>query len=156
MGIFVNRAQIKEVVDAIRKNNESIVVTNGCFDILHVGHVRYLTKTKACADKLIVLMNSDKSVKSIKGEDRPINSENDRAEVLCALSAVDYVILFDEKSPATLIDEIKPDIYTKGGDYTIDTLPERDVILKNNIKVKFITFVDGKSTTNIINKINKN
>ncbi len=156
MGIFINRAQIKEVVDAIRKNNESIVVTNGCFDILHVGHVRYLNETKACADKLIVLMNSDKSVKSIKGENRPINSENDRAEVLCALSAVDYVVLFDEKSPAKLIDEIKPDFYTKGGDYTIDSLPERDVILKNNIKVKFITFVDGKSTTNIINKINNN
>ncbi len=156
MGIFLNRAQIKEVVETIRKNNESIVVTNGCFDILHVGHVRYLNETKACADRLIVLMNSDKSVKSIKGEGRPINSENDRAEVLCALSAVDYVVLFDEKSPAELIDEIKPDFYTKGGDYTIDTLPERDVILKNNIKVKFITFVDGKSTTNIINKINNN
>ena len=154
MGIFVSRNKIQEIVKDLRKNNQTIVVTNGCFDILHVGHVRYLQETKNCADKLIVLVNSDKSVRAIKGEGRPINSENDRAEVLCALSAVDYAVLFDETSPAALIDEIKPDFYTKGGDYTIETLPERDVILKNNIKVKFINFVDGKSTTGIINKIN--
>ncbi len=154
MGIFVSRNKIQEVVKEIRAANQTIVVTNGCFDILHVGHIRYLNETKACADKLIVLVNSDKSVKAIKGEGRPINPENDRAEVLCALSSVDYVVLFDEASPAGLIDEIKPDVYTKGGDYTLDTLPERDVILKNNIKVEFIKFVDGKSTTGIINKIN--
>ena len=154
MGIFVSRNKIQEIVKDLRKNNQTIVVTNGCFDILHVGHVRYLQETKNCADKLIVLVNSDKSVRAIKGEGRPINSENDRAEVLCALSAVDYAVLFDETSPAALIDKIKPDFYTKGGDYTIETLPERDVILKNNIKVKFINFVDGKSTTGIINKIN--
>ena len=154
MGIFVSRNKIQEIVKDLRKNNQTIVVTNGCFDILHVGHVRYLQETKNCADKLIVLVNSDKSVRAIKGEGRPINSENDRAEVLCALSAVDYAVLFDETSPAALIDEIKPDFYTKGGDYTLETLPERDVILKNNIKVKFINFVDGKSTTRIINKIN--
>ncbi len=154
MGIFVSRNKIKDIVKDLRAKNQTIVVTNGCFDILHIGHVRYLQETKSCADKLIVLVNSDKSVRAIKGEGRPINNENDRAEVLCALSAVDYAVLFDEESPAALIDEIKPDFYTKGGDYTLDTLPERDVILKNNIKVKFIKFVDGKSTTGIINKIN--
>ena len=156
MGIFITQGQISEVVKAIRADGESIVVTNGCFDILHAGHVRYLAQTKACADKLILLMNSDKSVKALKGEGRPINNENDRAEVLCALAAVDYVVAFDEQSPASLIDLIKPDVYTKGGDYTLDTLPEKDVVVKNNIRVEFIKFVDGKSTTNIINKINNN
>lgn len=156
MGIFITQGQISEVVKTIRADGESIVVTNGCFDILHAGHVRYLAQTKACADKLILLMNSDKSVKALKGEGRPINNENDRAEVLCALAAVDYVVAFDEQSPASLIDLIKPDVYTKGGDYTLDTLPEKDVVVKNNIRVEFIKFVDGKSTTNIINKINNN
>ncbi len=156
MGIIINRNKIQDVVKELRSNNQTIVVTNGCFDILHVGHVRYLQETKSCADKLIVLVNSDKSVRAIKGEGRPVNNENDRAEVLCALSAVDFAVLFDETSPSKLIDEIKPDVYTKGGDYTLDTLPERDVILKNNISVKFIKFVEGKSTTGIINKINNN
>ena len=100
------------------------------------------------------MLNSDKSVKMIKGETRPVNSEQDRAEILAALSCVDYVVLFEEKSPAALLERIKPDIYTKGADYTLETLPERDIVERNNIKVEFIEFVQGKSTTNIINKIN--
>lgn len=156
MGIFITQEQIPEVVSRLKADGQTIVVTNGCFDILHAGHVRYLTQTKTCADKLILLMNSDSSVKAIKGESRPINNENDRAEVLCGLSAVDYVVAFDEQSPANLIDLIKPDVYTKGADYTMETLPEKDVVIKNNIRVEFIKFVDGKSTTNIINKINNN
>ena len=154
MGIFISQAQLPEIIGKIRKENKSIVVTNGCFDILHVGHVRYLNQTRECADCLILLMNSDKSVKVLKGEGRPINNENDRAEVLCGLASVDYVVPFDEQSPAALIDVIKPDVYTKGGDYTLENLPERDVVIKNNVRVEFINFVDGKSTTNIINKIN--
>lgn len=154
MGIFISQAQLPEIIGKIRKENKSIVVTNGCFDILHVGHVRYLNQTRECADCLILLMNSDKSVKALKGEGRPINNENDRAEVLCGLASVDYVVPFDEQSPAALIDVIKPDVYTKGGDYTLENLPERDVVIKNNVRVEFINFVDGKSTTNIINKIN--
>ena len=102
------------------------------------------------------MLNSDKSVKAIKGDDRPINCENDRAEILSALSCVDYVVLFDENSPAKLLEEIKPDVYTKGADYTLDTLPERDIVLRNNIKVEFIEFVQGKSTTNVIKKISNN
>ena len=147
-----------EIIKIVREgqaNGETFVVTNGCFDILHVGHVRYLQKTKEFADKLVVMLNSDISVKSIKGESRPINCEQDRAEILSALSCVDYVVLFDEKSPANLLENLKPDIYTKGADYTLETLPERDIVLKNNIKVEFIEFVEGKSTTNVINKISK-
>lgn len=102
------------------------------------------------------MLNSDSSVKLIKGPQRPINNENDRAELLTFLNCVDYVVLFEEKSPAKLLEEIKPDIYTKGADYTLETLPERDTVLKNNIKVEFIDFVQGKSTTNVINRINKN
>ena len=148
----------KEIIDIVKKGQakgETFVVTNGCFDILHVGHVRYLQKTKEYADNLIVMLNSDKSVKAIKGEDRPINCEEDRAEILSSLSCVDYVVLFDEKSPAKLLEDIKPDVYTKGADYTLETLPERDIVLRNNIKVEFIEFVQGKSTTNVIKKINE-
>ena len=149
----------EEIINIVRKGQQTgktYVVTNGCFDILHVGHVRYLQKTKEFADYLIVMLNSDTSVKALKGEGRPINNEQDRAEILSALSCVDYVVLFDEKSPAKLLEDIKPDVYTKGADYTLETLPERDIVLRNNIRVEFIEFVQGKSTTNVINKINNN
>ena len=153
--MLVSKQEIINIVKSEQANGTTFVVTNGCFDILHVGHVRYLQKTKEYADKLIVMLNSDKSVKAIKGDNRPINCEEDRAEILSSLSCVDYVVLFDEKSPAKLLEEIKPDVYTKGADYTLETLPERDVVLRNNIKVEFIEFVEGKSTTNMINKINE-
>ena len=154
MGQIINRKNISEFVENLHKAGKTVVTTNGCFDILHVGHVRYLQKSKSFGDYLMVLLNSDKSVKSIKGDDRPINNEMDRAELLCALNCVDFVVLFDESSPADLLDEIKSDVYTKGADYTMETLPERDIMIKNGTKVEFIDFVQGKSTTNIINKIN--
>ena len=152
--MLVTQDEIIKIVREGQKAGKTFVVTNGCFDILHVGHVRYLKKTKEFGDYLIVMLNSDFSVKSIKGEGRPINCEADRAEILSSLSCVDYVVLFDEKSPAKLLEDIKPDVYTKGADYTLETLPERDIVLRNNIKVEFIDFVQGKSTTNVINKIN--
>lgn len=152
---LVSKNEIVEIVKTGHQQGKSFVVTNGCFDILHVGHVRYLQKTKEFADYLIVMLNSDSSVKALKGEGRPINNESDRAEILSALSCVDYVVLFDEKSPAELLGKIKPDVYTKGADYTLETLPERDVVLKNNIRVEFIEFVQGKSTTNVIKKISQ-
>jgi len=154
MGQILNRKNISEFVDNLHKAGKTVVTTNGCFDILHVGHVRYLQKSKSYADYLMVLLNSDKSVRSIKGDDRPINNEMDRAEILVALNCVDFVVMFDEDSPAVLLDEIKPDVYTKGADYTMETLPERDIMIKNGTRVEFIDFVQGKSTTNIINKIN--
>lgn len=153
MGIVIEKKDIRNLVKNLQQEGKTVVATNGCFDILHVGHVRYLQETKKYADFSIVLLNSDKSVKMIKGENRPINNENDRAEILCALSCVDYVVMFDETSPRDLLDEIKPNVYTKGADYTLETLPEADIMKKNNIDVKFITFVDGKSTTNTINKM---
>ena len=154
MGQILGRNNIADFVDKLHKSGKTVVATNGCFDILHVGHARYLKKTKEYADYSIVLLNSDKSVKEIKGENRPINCEDDRAEMLTSLSSVDYVVIFEERSPAQLLEKIKPDVYTKGADYTLETLPERNVVLRNNIKVEFIDFVQGKSTTNVINKIN--
>lgn len=151
--MLVNREDIKALVNIIHNSGKTVVCTNGCFDILHVGHVRYLEATKAFADFSIVLLNSDKSVKSIKGPTRPINNENDRAELLSALKCVDYVVLFDEDSPKNLLDEIKPDVYTKGADYTMETLPEADIMRKNGTRVEFIKFVEGKSTTNVIRKM---
>ena len=153
MGQLLRRENVADFVKKLHQSGKTVVVTNGCFDILHVGHVIYLQKTKSFADYMIVLLNSDKSVRSIKGLTRPINNEQDRAEVLNALACVDYVVMFDEDSPANLIDEIKPDVYTKGADYTMETLPEADIMRKNNIKVEFIEFVAGKSTTNTINKM---
>ncbi len=153
MGRVIQRDKLQELLSVLRANKKKIVATNGCFDILHVGHVRYLKKSKSFGDVLIVGLNSDKSVRSIKGPTRPINPEEDRAEVLCALESVDYVVLFDEDSPKDLLEIIKPNIYTKGADYTLKTLPEADVILRNNGWVEFIDFVEGKSTTKIIDKI---
>ena len=152
MGKVVSQAEIINIVRNGQAEGKTYAATNGCFDILHVGHIRYLQKTKALADFSIVMLNSDKSVKLIKGDDSPINCEADRAEILTSLSCVDYVVLFEEKSPSKLLEAIKPDIYTKGADYTLETLPERDVVIRNNIKVEFIDFVAGKSTTNVINR----
>lgn len=151
--MLVKREDIRALIDVIHHSGKTVVTTNGCFDILHVGHVRYLEKTKSFADYLIVLLNSDKSVRSIKGPSRPVNNENDRAEILSALRCVDYVVLFDEDSPRDLLDEMKPDVYTKGADYTMDTLPEADIMKKNGTRVEFIDFVEGKSTTKTIEKL---
>ena len=154
MGQVINRKNISDFIEKLHKAGKTVVATNGCFDILHAGHVKYLQITKSFADYSIVLLNSDKSVRNIKGDSRPINNEKDRAYILSALSCVDFVVLFDEDSPAELLDEIKPDVYTKGADYNMDTLPERDIMLKNGIRVEFIDLVQGKSTTGIIEKIN--
>ena len=153
MGIQVKREELPALLTELRSKGKTIVTTNGCFDILHVGHVRYLQKTKTFADVLIVALNSDVSVKKIKGPDRPINNENDRAEILCALSCVDYVVLFDESSPEKLLVEIKPDVHTKGADYTVETLPEAKAIMANGGRIEFISFVEGKSTTAVIEKM---
>lgn len=153
MGKLIKRDEISQVLGKERAQGKTIVTTNGCFDILHVGHVRYLQKTKTYADLCVVCLNSDISVKKIKGPDRPVNNENDRAEILCALSCVDYVILFDEPSPEKLLCELKPDVHTKGADYTIETLPEAKAIMANGGRIEFISFVEGKSTTSIIEKM---
>jgi D-glycero-beta-D-manno-heptose 1-phosphate adenylyltransferase len=130
-----------------------IVFTNGCFDILHLGHVDYLEKAKALGDRLIVGMNTDSSVKKIKGPNRPVNDDYSRARIMAALQFVDAVILFEEDTPFDLISYLKPDILVKGDDYTIEKIIGSDIVLKNGGSVKTVPLVKGYSTSNIISKI---
>ena len=155
MSEILELKSLLETVSGLKSQNKIIVTTNGCFDIIHAGHVKYLKQAKELGDVLIVCMNSDASVKRIKGHSRPLNCQDDRAEVLAALKPVDYVVIFEEDTPSDILGKIKPNIHTKGGDYTEETLPEAGIIKKAGGKIKFIPFVQGKSTTNIINKINK-
>ena len=154
MGIVVDRQNIIPLIKDLKKQGLKIVTTNGCFDILHVGHLRYLKKAKSFGDILVVALNSDSSTKALKGDTRPVNNQNDRAELLSNLNCVDIVVIFDEISPEKLLVEIAPDIHTKGADYTIETLPEAKAIMNAGGKIEFIEFVQGKSTTNTIKKIN--
>lgn len=129
---------------------QKVVFTNGCFDVLHRGHVTYLAQARDLGDCLVVGLNTDASVKRLKGESRPINCDNDRAFVLAALSSIDYIVLFEEDTPKNLIEQIKPDILVKGGDYQIDNIVGADFVLKNGGQVLTIPFVDGYSSTKII------
>lgn len=147
--------KLLDKISELKSQNKTIITTNGCFDILHAGHVRYLKQAGQFGDVLIVCLNSDESVKRLKGPTRPLNTQNDRAEVLAALKSVDYVVIFEEDTPSDILEKIKPDIHVKGGDYTEETLPEAEIIKKAGGKIKFIPLVEGRSTTNIINKINK-
>ena len=153
MDKLVNKKDLDRLIKELRNKNKTIVMTNGCFDILHAGHVRYLKESKKFGDILIVGLNSDISIKAVKGNNRPINPENDRIEVLSGLEAVSYIVLFDEISPVDIINKIKPDIYTKGADYTVRTLPEAETIINNGGRIEFIKLVEGRSTTKIIDKI---
>ena len=154
--MLIDRIKISEIVTSLKAKGKRIVFTNGCFDILHVGHVRYLKEAKALGDILILGLNSDCSVKSLKGSNRPINNESDRAEVLSALKAIDYVVIFDEKTAENIVGEVKPDIYAKGGDYSIDILPEAKIVAEHGGKTVLLQLVDGKSSTNIINRCKEN
>jgi rfaE bifunctional protein nucleotidyltransferase chain/domain len=145
--------EIVEIRKKLRKENKKVVFTNGVFDILHSGHVDYLTKSKALGDILIVGLNSDKSVKSIKGDKRPIITQENRAIILASLKPVDFVVLFDEDTPAKLIDAIIPDILVKGADWNLDKIEGRETVIKNGGTVKNIKFVNEQSTSKIIQKI---
>ena len=153
--MLLDRNLIVETCEELRRQSKKIVFTNGCFDILHVGHVRYLTTAKSFGDILIVGLNTDTSVKMLKGDSRPINNEKDRAEVLLGLKAVDYVVMFGERTAENLVSEVRPDIYVKGGDYTVDTIPEAKIVQSYGGRVELVKFVDGHSTTNIIKQIAK-
>ena len=143
--------KISNTISFLKQKNKKIVFTNGCFDILHKGHASYLNQAKKLGDILIVGLNSDDSVKRLKGKNRPINTQEDRAYILASLEAVDYVVIFDEDTPYSLIKIIKPDILVKGADYKNKQVVGSDIAKE----VKLIEFVDGKSTTNLINQIQK-
>lgn len=152
---IIDSTQIKKIASQLKADGKTIVFTNGCFDILHVGHVRYLQAASELGDCLILGLNSDQSVRILKGPTRPINNQDDRAEVLAALSAVDYVVIFEEATAENLISQIKPSIYVKGGDYNIKDLPEAATVSQYGGQTILIPEVIGKSSSNIIKKIKK-
>jgi rfaE bifunctional protein nucleotidyltransferase chain/domain len=134
--------------------DKKVVFTNGCFDVLHLGHVQYLLQARELGDCLVVGLNTDQSVKRLKGENRPINPEHARATLLAALQFVDYVILFDQDTPQQLITQIIPNILVKGSDYAVENIVGADIVMAHGGKVCTIDFVEGFSSSNIINQIN--
>lgn len=149
----VTGKELGELVSEAKANGKRIVMTNGCFDILHAGHVRYLEAAAGLGDILIVGLNTDASVRAIKGEKRPVMPESARAEVLSGLSSVDYVVLFEETTPIALIREVVPDILVKGGDWAQEQIVGADFIIRNGGQVRTIPLVEGISTSGIISKV---
>jgi D-glycero-beta-D-manno-heptose 1-phosphate adenylyltransferase len=153
------RLKIKDIHDAkkeikkLKALGKRIVFTNGCFDILHIGHARYLFEARCLGDHLIVAINSDRSVSAIKGPGRPVNKQDERAEMLAALGFVDSVFVFDEETPLKAIESLMPDILVKGGDWKVQDIVGSDIVCAAGGTVRSLPFVDGYSTTGIINKI---
>lgn len=145
--------EIVKIRAELKKQNKKVVFTNGCFDILHAGHVDYITKAKEKGDVLIVAVNSDSSTKRIKGDARPIVPQHERAFIIASLKPVDYVLIFDEDTPFEVIKKIIPDVLVKGADWAIDKIVGRDIVEANGGKVETITFVNDQSTTNIIKTV---
>ncbi len=151
--MLIDRKDMEGFCDVLRRGGQRIVFTNGCFDLLHAGHVRYLARARSFGDCLVLGLNTDASVRRLKGPSRPINREEDRAEVVGALRSVDYVVLFGEETAEALIAEVRPAVYVKGGDYTLETLPEAKIVQSYGGRVEFVDMVEGRSTTNVIERI---
>jgi D-glycero-beta-D-manno-heptose 1-phosphate adenylyltransferase len=145
---------VLEKIKTLQHKNKKVVFTNGCFDLLHVGHVRYLAEAKKLGDFLVVGVNSDESVQRLKGPTRPIQNQQDRAEILKALAAVDETVIFTEDTPENLIKAIRPDILVKGGDWSVEQIVGGSFVQSYGGQVCSLTFIDGKSTTKIIEKAN--
>jgi D-beta-D-heptose 7-phosphate kinase/D-beta-D-heptose 1-phosphate adenosyltransferase len=141
------------VREGLRATGKSLVFTNGVFDLLHVGHVRYLAEARALGDVLLVAINSDRTVRELKGDGRPITSESERAEILAALREVDYVTIFDDISPRSLITQLLPDLLVKGGDYDLDEIHGREEVEAAGGRVVSLPFIEGASTSAIINRM---
>src|SRR5438270_8552975 len=150
------REQLQSERARLRDSGKKLVFTNGVFDILHVGHVRYLQQARELGDALVVAINSDASARELKGEGRPVTNQNDRAEVLAALACVDYVSVFDELSPRSLIAELLPDVLVKGGDYSLDQIHGREEVEAAGGRVVSLPFVESVSTSAIIERMEKN
>ncbi|MDY0325549.1 MAG: D-glycero-beta-D-manno-heptose 1-phosphate adenylyltransferase [Candidatus Cloacimonadaceae bacterium] len=145
--------EIADISEDLHLSGQQIVFTNGCFDIIHAGHVAYLSQAKALGDILIVGLNSDASVKRLKGDGRPINTQQDRALVLAAFSFVDYVVIFEQNTPLALIKEVEPDILVKGGDWPISKIVGSDFVMERGGRVLSLNFVEGLSTTGILERL---
>lgn len=150
-----SREALQRQVQQWRSRGERIILTNGCFDMLHVGHIRYLQGAKALGGRLIVAINSDESVRRIKGPERPLMPENERAEIIAALEGVDAVVIFSEPDVRALIRELRPDVQAKGTDYTRDTVPERDDVIACGGRVEIVGDPKDHSTTSLIQRLNK-
>jgi len=155
MGKIADKNYLIEERRRLRSEGKRLVFTNGCFDLLHLGHVRYLAEARALGDALVVALNSDLSVRALKGAGRPVLNENERAEVMAALEAVDYVIVFDEETPRELIAELLPDVLVKGGDWSVDQIVGREEVERAGGEGLSLPFVEGSSTTDIIERILK-
>ena len=153
---IVNWADARSIVKVWQETGLKVVFTNGCFDIIHPGHVLYLENAAQQGHRLVVGLNSDASVSRLKGEDRPIQNDMARATVLAGLESVDLVVVFEEDTPLDLIKEIQPDVLVKGGDWVIEDIVGSDIVLEKGGEVRSLLFEDGHSTTNIIDKILKN
>jgi rfaE bifunctional protein nucleotidyltransferase chain/domain len=156
--ILLSRNELAQTLAQRRAKNEKIVLANGCFDILHVGHTRYLAGAKAEGDVLVVAINSDKSVRKLKGEGRPVFPEHERAELVAALESVDYVIIFDEPNVEPLLEALRPNVHAKGTDYTVETVPERAVADRLGIRVAIVGDAKNHSTRDLLAQLagNKN
>ena len=150
---IIKSENLENLILKWRKDNQRIVFTNGCFDLLHLGHVDYLAKAKDLGDRLIIGVNTDSSVKRLKGEHRPLQDETSRLHILAALQSVDAVVLFDEDTPYELIKEIEPDILVKGADYKIENIVGYDIVVSRGGSVQTIEFIEGYSTTLIEKRI---
>ena len=151
--MILDREELLRVREDLRARGRTLVFTNGCFDILHVGHVRYLAEARRLGDALLVAVNSDRSVRALKGAGRPVTNEAERAEVLAALASVDFVTVFDEESPRALIAELLPDVLVKGGDYGPEEIHGREEVERAGGRVLALPFVEGASTTGIIERV---
>ena len=140
---------------AKKRTGKKVVFTNGCFDLLHVGHVRYLQDARKLGDFLVVGLNSDASVSGLKGPDRPVQTQDDRAEILAALACVDYVVIFNEDTPLKLIEAVQPDLLVKGGDWAVEKIVGSQFVLSRGGQVKSLPFHSGRSTSSIIDRIIK-
>ena len=150
---ILSRAQLGEKLDREGARSKQIVFTNGCFDILHVGHARYLAQARNLGDLLVIGVNSDSSVRALKGDNRPLVPELERAEMLAHLECVDYVCIFPELRPDALLEVVRPHIHAKGGDYRAEDLPEAAVVLKHGGRVEILPLVEGRSSTNVIERV---
>ena len=150
--IATNKADLLRLVNIYKFQNKKIVFSNGCFDIIHRGHIEYLAKAASFGDVMIIGLNTDNSVRRLKGSNRPLQDEKARALVMASLSFVNNIILFDEDTPYDLINFLKPDILVKGSDYSVETIVGADIVLKNGGKVETIELVEGYSTSKIIEK----
>lgn len=152
--VILDRPDLARQLDALRAAGRRVVFTNGCFDIVHPGHVRYLTAARQLGDALVVALNTDASVRRLgKEKGRPFNRERDRAEVIAALAAVDYVTLFDEDTPLELIRALRPDVLVKGGDWRVEDIVGGDEVLARGGEVHSLQFAPGYSTTELVNRI---